>query len=112
MDDYSYFLILLGGTGAKCGEVFLHMCANGYFNEKDVTILYIDSDSHNGNARNFRQLHDCYEECRAAYRISESPVTSFFRRHVKLLEEDPVDKNIEKFKDLAAAPAESRIGLP
>lgn len=103
MNGYSCFLILLGGTGAKCGEIFLHMCANGYCNEEDLTILYIDSDSHNGNARNFKQLHDCYKECRAAYRIKESTVPNFFRWHVELLEGNPVDKNVEKFRDLAAA---------
>ena len=40
-EKYSYNIILLGGTGAKCGEIFVHMCANGYLNCEKVNILYI-----------------------------------------------------------------------
>ena len=32
----SCHLILLGGTGARCGEIFLHMCANGFFRGESV----------------------------------------------------------------------------
>ncbi len=103
MDKYSCFLILLGGTGAKCGEIFLHMCANGCFNAEDVTILFIDSDSQNGNARYFKQLHQYYEQCRDAYRIDGKNIPYFFRPKVILLEEDPVGKGIERFRDQAAA---------
>lgn len=39
-EEYSYNLILLGGTGAKCGEIFIHMCANGYFQKKKL-VFYI-----------------------------------------------------------------------
>ena len=59
-ETYSYNLILLGGTGAKCGEIFVHMCANGYFDRDVVNILYIDSDDENGNGKSFTQVLEHY----------------------------------------------------
>jgi len=53
-EEFSYNIILLGGTGAKCGEILLHMCANGYFRYRYLNILYIDSDLKNGNAESLK----------------------------------------------------------
>lgn len=98
-EDYSYNLILLGGTGAKCGEILLHMCANGYFKYGSLNILYIDSDSQNGNAELFKELYETYVQCRSRYRIKGSPIDCFFYPKVKLLESNPV-KGFAKFSDM------------
>lgn len=97
----SYNLILLGGTGARCGEIFIHMCANGYFNGEKVNILYIDSDSDNGNAKSMRSLYDIYCKCRKQYRIEGSPVPLFFKPEIELRYINPV-MGLEYFRDLVS----------
>ena len=97
----SYNLLLLGGTGARCGEIFIHMCANGYFNGEKVNILYIDSDSDNGNTKSMRNLYDTYCKCRKHYRIEGSPVPLFFKPEIELRYINPV-MDLDFFSDLAS----------
>lgn len=97
---YSYYLILLGGTGARCGEIFVHMCANGYFAGSSIHMLYIDSDEDNGNAQAFRKLVDLYKDCRSRYHNNVSPIPCFFQTDITLRTVNPVtDKMI--FRDIA-----------
>lgn len=99
-EEYSYNIILLGGTGAKCGEILIHMCANGYLECETLNILYIDSDKENGNARNLKRIIDLYEKCREKYRISESPMYYFFKPEIYFMEANPVPENVKYFSDL------------
>lgn len=99
-EDTSYNLILLGGTGARCGEIFVHMCANGYFEGDVVNILYIDSDDQNGNAESFKRVLKNYKCCREQYMIEESPIPGFFRPIIRFIEEDPA-REVVRFRDLA-----------
>lgn len=109
-ENFSYNLILLGGTGARCGEIFVHMCANGYVDVKAVNILYIDSDTKNGNAVYFKQLVKVYRECREKYLIKESPIPCFFRPQIHLMIENPV-RGTTYFKDLVNKPGVNIKGL-
>lgn len=97
--EFSYNIILLGGTGAKCGEILLHMCANGYFKYSNLKILYIDSDTSNGNANKFLSLFETYKKCREQYLIKGSPITCFFYPEINLLTENPVGRFI-RFSDM------------
>lgn len=107
-DRYSYNLVLLGGTGAKCGEIIIHMCANGYLDCKELNILYIDSDTTNGNAQYFKRVVKLYQACRKQYLIKESPIPSFFKPEIRLICENPV-KGVTYFKDLAHQSSKSTI---
>ena len=100
MDKYDYNLILLGGTGARCGEIFVHMCANGYFTADSITILYIDSDTENGNAKELHKAIKLYNRCRESYRIIQSPIPCFFRPRIDFMTADPVRGSII-FSDIA-----------
>lgn len=100
-ENESYNLILLGGTGAKCGEIFVHMCANGYFDCDEINILYIDSDRENGNAKNFERVVELYKKCREQYRIAKSPLYYFFKPEIHFYEKTPVPDKINQFKDIA-----------
>ena len=45
-----YYLISIGGTGAKCLEAFVHMNAAGLMRSNDkINIIYVDPDASNGN---------------------------------------------------------------
>lgn len=97
---YSYYLILLGGTGARCGEIFVHMCANGYFPGSSIHMLYIDSDEDNGNAQAFRKLVDLYKDCRNRYHNNASPIPCFFQTDISLQTVNPVTEKMI-FRDIA-----------
>lgn len=107
-DKTSYNLILLGGTGARCGEIFVYMCANGYFDCDEVHILYIDSDQENGNGEMFRAVVKQYQACRDRYNLKNSPIPYFFRPKIYLTEKTPVGE-LKHFKDLAA-PSQNGVG--
>ena len=45
-----YYLISIGGTGAKCLEAFVHMNAAGLMRDSgEINIIYVDPDASNGN---------------------------------------------------------------
>lgn len=48
MED-KLFVIAIGGTGMRCLESFLHLCAIGMFDNKEIEILTLDTDQTNGN---------------------------------------------------------------
>lgn len=43
------FVIGIGGTGMKCLESFVHLCAMGMFDNHDIHVLALDTDRQNGN---------------------------------------------------------------
>jgi hypothetical protein len=60
MGTEKYFVIGIGGTGMRCIEAFTHMCAIGMFDNKEIDILSIDTDTNNGNKGRSEQLIDRY----------------------------------------------------
>ncbi len=60
MASEKYFVIGIGGTGMRCIEAFTHLCAIGMFDNKEIDILSIDTDTNNGNKGRTEQLIDRY----------------------------------------------------
>jgi len=60
MATEKYFVIGIGGTGMRCIEAFTHLCAIGMFDNKEIDILSIDTDTNNGNKSRSEQLIDTY----------------------------------------------------
>ena len=54
------FLIGIGGTGMRCLESFVHTCAIGMYDETEVEMLALDTDSGNGNFKRLRNLISSY----------------------------------------------------
>ncbi len=54
------FVIAIGGTGMRCLESFVHLCAIGMFDNKTINILTMDTDTGNGNKERTEQLVDKY----------------------------------------------------
>lgn len=54
------FLIAIGGTGMRCLESFVHLCAAGMFDNHTIDILTIDTDQSNGNKDRVEHLIDLY----------------------------------------------------
>lgn len=56
------FLIAIGGTGMRCLESFVHLCAAGLFDNHTIEILTLDTDQNNGNKGRVENLIDLYNK--------------------------------------------------
>lgn len=57
----SYYMIAIGGTGAKCLESFIHLCGAGLLKDSQpVKIVYVDSDVTCGNLQRTQKAADLY----------------------------------------------------
>jgi len=54
------FVIGIGGTGMRCLESFIHLCAIGMFDNTEVNMLALDTDKENGNYERVKELTDAY----------------------------------------------------
>lgn len=61
MDD-KLFVIAIGGTGMRCLESFVHLCAIGMFDGKEINVLTLDTDQSNGNKGRVEQLIELYNK--------------------------------------------------
>lgn len=57
-----YFLIAIGGTGMRCLESFVHLCAAGLFDNATIEILTLDTDLNNGNKGRVEDLIASYNK--------------------------------------------------
>ena len=109
-EKYGCFLILLGGTGAKCGEILIHMCANGYLECDRLDILYIESDSNNGNGKQLENVVNLYKKCKEQYLIKESSISFFFKTEISFDKKSPVE-GYERFRELASPSGQDIVGI-
>lgn len=56
------FLIAIGGTGMRCLESFVHLCAAGLFDNHTIEILTLDTDQNNGNKDRVENLINLYNK--------------------------------------------------
>lgn len=64
----SYYAIGIGGTGAKCLEALIHLAAAGLMpDNRNLYLLFVDSDRSNGNGNRTGNLLKCYQDCRENY---------------------------------------------
>lgn len=56
------FLIAIGGTGMRCLESFVHLCAAGMFDNDTIEVLTIDTDQSNGNKGKVETLINLYNK--------------------------------------------------
>lgn len=62
----SYYIIGIGGTGAKCVESFIHLCAAGFMPSDGKTLfaMFVDPDGANGSLGRAQALLKQYYDCR------------------------------------------------
>lgn len=61
----SYYVIAIGGTGAKCVEALTHLSAAGLMPEGDLFVLFADPDKPNGNLERARTTLVQYVTCKS-----------------------------------------------
>ena len=49
-------MIAIGGTGMRCAECLVHLCAMGMFDDTQVNLLALDTDYKNGNFKRLANL--------------------------------------------------------
>ena len=59
------FVVAIGGTGMRCLESFVHLCAIGMFDNEEIEILTLDTDQSNGNKSRVEQLISLYNEVKS-----------------------------------------------
>lgn len=59
------FVIAIGGTGMRCLESFVHLCAIGMFDGEEIEILTLDTDQSNGNKGRVEELVDLYQRIKS-----------------------------------------------
>jgi hypothetical protein len=60
MSQDKLFVIGIGGTGMRCLESFVHLCALGMFDNKEIEVLTLDTDQENGNLKRVWELIALY----------------------------------------------------
>lgn len=61
----SYYVIGIGGTGAKCVESFIHLCAAGLMpDNKSLYALFVDPDGSNGSLKRAETLLQNFYDCK------------------------------------------------
>ena len=43
-----FFVMGIGGTGMRCIESLIHLCAMGMFDDTEIHLLALDTDKNNG----------------------------------------------------------------
>lgn len=61
----SYYLIGIGGTGAKCLEAFVHMCGAGLLKDSQpVKMIFVDADVSCGNLQRTQKAVEFYNKAK------------------------------------------------
>jgi hypothetical protein len=81
------FVIGVGGTGMRCVEAFIHLCAIGMFDDREINILLIDTDTNNGNKSRTEQLSDAYLRIKGT--DGEATAQTFFSAKLNLFRYAP-----------------------
>jgi hypothetical protein len=79
----SYYAIGIGGTGAKCVESLIQLCAAGLMpDDEELNVLFVDPDGANGSLARASSLLSNYRSCREGRVEGENflktPVTPAF----------------------------------
>lgn len=82
------FVIAIGGTGMRCLESFVHLCAIGMFDNREINILTLDTDSNNGNKSKVQRLiNEYYNRIRRdGDKESEPQANTFFSAKLNFYE--------------------------
>lgn len=66
MNQEKLFIIGIGGTGMRCLESFVHLCAIGMFDNHEIEVLTLDTDELNGNKAKTEKLIDLYSRIKTS----------------------------------------------
>jgi len=94
------FVIGIGGTGMRCIESFIHLCAMGMFDDTDVHLLALDTDKDNGNFKRLKELKEAYLNTKGVNKSHSALKDTFFSANIKYYQFSPDYSTISNFEAL------------
>ena len=73
-----YFVMGIGGTGMRCIESLLHLCAMGMFDDTEINLLALDTDVNNGNFGRLKAVKDAYNKAKGGNASTQSALSDTF----------------------------------
>ena len=85
-----FFVLGIGGTGMRCIESLLHLCAMGMFDDTELHLLALDTDKNNGNFARLKEVKEAYCRAKGSDAAARTPLKdTFFSANVKYYEFSP-----------------------
>ena len=85
-----FFVLGIGGTGMRCIESLLHLCAMGMFDNTELHLLALDTDKNNGNFARLKEVKEAYCRAKGSDAAARTPLQdTFFSANVKYYEFSP-----------------------
>jgi hypothetical protein len=96
-----FFVLGIGGTGMRCIESLIHLCAIGMFDNTEINLLALDTDKNNGNFSRLKEVKEAYLNAKglnAADRVALSD--TYFSANIKYYEFSPNYEQKSTFQDV------------
>lgn len=96
-----YFVMGIGGTGMRCIESMIHLCAMGMFDDTEIHLLALDTDKNNGNFSRLKEVKDAYLNSKNLDKANRTPLAdTFFSADIKYYEFSPNYETKSTFMDV------------
>lgn len=96
-----YFVMGIGGTGMRCIESLIHLCAMGMFDDTEIHLLALDTDKNNGNFSRLKDVKEAYINSKNIDKANRTPLTNtFFSADIKYYEFSPNYEKKSTFNDV------------
>lgn len=96
-----YFVMGIGGTGMRCIESLIHLCAMGMFDDTEIHLLALDTDKNNGNFSRLKEVKEAYVNAKNLDKANRTPLTdTFFSAEIKYYEFSPNYEKKSTFNDV------------
>lgn len=94
-----FFVLGIGGTGMRCIESLIHLCAMGMFDDTVVHLLALDTDKNNGNFARLKELKDKYLTIKGSNSADRVPLkNTYFSADLRYYEFSPNYEKKSNFK--------------
>ncbi len=96
-----YFVMGIGGTGMRCIESLIHLCAMGMFDNTEIHLLALDTDKNNGNFSRLKEVKEAYVNSKNLDKANRTPLAeTFFSADIKYYEFSPDYEKKSTFCDV------------
>lgn len=93
-----FFVMGIGGTGMRCIESLIHLCAMGMFDDTEIHLLALDTDKNNGNFSRLKEVKEAYVNAKNIDKANRTPLKdTFFSADIKYYEFSPNYENKSTF---------------
>ena len=94
-----FFVLGIGGTGMRCIESLIHLCAMGMFDDTEIHLLALDTDKNNGNFSRLKEVKEAYVNSKGLDKANRVSLhDTFFSANIKYYEFSPNYEQKSSFK--------------